>query len=324
MYYFLILLISLSAHAEFIWDELPKNLPTHQNFVKASSSGLSVFWWNTQMGELNQHIYRERKFLPLDLNLKELTQAQYLPEVIILGEFNEKNFGGKTIWDLRKNYPHHEIIVNNQISQKNIAILSKFPINVIHEKLEWAANDQQKENFKKIYSQHQFFDREVIYLEVTKNNKKFNLIPGHLLNQWADLLSYYRKKFGKDLGKIKFGEEMVEGQFNPMMYQIRDLKSKIANNLKTNEHVILGDMNCPSLVYGLPTACHQALQSGLVDSMSNAQPSFPAASATSVLAMPPLKIDHALHSKNLIMKYPQVLPLLGSDHYPILFVIQNK
>lgn len=326
MFAFLAILFtfSLSAQADFIWDELPKNLPTHENFVKSASSGLSVFWWNTQMGEMNQQIYRERKFYPLDTNLKELSESQYLPDLIVLGEYNEKNFSVKTIWDLKKVYPHQEVVVNNVISKKDIAIFSRFPFTVKTQPLIWYASQEQKKKFEKIYSNnHKFFDRQFIHVEVNKNNKKFHLIPAHLLNQWADLLAYFQKKLGKDLGKIKFGEEMVEGQFNPLMYQIRALKGKIEKEIGNNPHVIFGDMNCPSLVYNLPVACHNRLNFNSTDSMSNDQPSYPAASATSVVKMPPMKIDHAIHSKNLVMKHPRVLPLLGSDHYPLMFVIQN-
>lgn len=319
----ILFLFSFSAQADFIWDELPKDLPIPENFVKSSKTGLSVFWWNTQMGEMNRQIYRTRKFYPLDTNLKILSETQYLPDVMILGEYNEKNFAAKTIWDLKKIYTHQEIVVNNTNSQKNIAIFSKFPFEVTHETMKWALSAEQTEKFKTIYSQHKFFDREFIHIKLNKNQKVYNIIPAHLLNQWADLLAYYKKKFGKDLGKIKFGEEMIEGQHNPMMIQIRDLKSKIEKKLDQAEHIILGDMNCPSLVYGLPTACHSSLALDITDSMKNDQPSYPATSATSVIAMPPLKIDHALHSKGLVMKFPRVLPLLGSDHYPIMFVIQN-
>lgn len=322
----LALLFSVTVHADFIWDTLPKSLPTHENFMFASNKGLSVFWWNTQMGELNQEIYRTRKFYPLDSNLKELTESQYLPDVLILGEYNEKNFAPKTVWDLKKIYPHFEVVINNSVSQKNIAVYSRYPFKISHETLTWFSSEKQKLEFQKIYTQHKFFDREFIHVEVIKNNQAYHLIPAHLLNQWADLLNHYRKKYGKDLGKIKFAEEMIEGQSNPMMYQIRNLKSKMAKKkLTILNHTILGDMNCPSLLYNVSaTACHLALKRDLMDTMPNDQASFPAASSTSVVSMPPLKIDHAIHSKGLKMKFPQVLPLLGSDHYPLMFVIQNS
>jgi endonuclease/exonuclease/phosphatase family metal-dependent hydrolase len=85
--------------------------------------------------------------------------------------------------------------------------------------------------------------------------------------------------------------------------------------------IVVGDFNMPKELMGFSTLGFQKISSGLTDIIASGAPSFPSSGAVETKKFPLMQIDHAFTSPSLSATAGEVLPLRGSDHYPLYLIL---
>jgi endonuclease/exonuclease/phosphatase (EEP) superfamily protein YafD len=126
--------------------------------------------------------------------------------------------------------------------------------------------------------------------------------------------------------------EMVSGEQNPLLFQTRRLISFLERDFgvdfKDEPVLVIGDFNFPKSLLGVETRGHEVLhEKGLFEAFRGAPDTFPARSSNEFGKGPfkygRVKLDHAFVSPGVTITAAEVLPLKGSDHYPIYVVLNH-
>ena len=294
---------------------------------------ISILWWNTLGGgQLSHQIKKIEGISPLDENLKTIANSANSPDIIAFGEFKETEFDKETLEVLLKTYPHNIFVKYSEFQiDSGIKVFSKHPLTFESKQLDWvpiAAKKEVKQNYRnewiKIHkNKPKTFERPMIMVKAQIGEKEFVFIPIHLCNPWPLI----RKSF-KHAGTAKTALSLIYGTDNPLYYQTKRLQYQMNANLisKNIPFLLFGDMNTPNLVEppGLTPNPFINISKNLSYIMTeNKQHSFPSASTDKHSDILPLVIDHAFSFPETNSK-AKVLPLRGSDHYPLLIMHELK
>ena len=280
-------------------------------------SSTSLMWWNIgcsstlNLDKLSNDM--RSNFSPDSSwkNLETIIDTSYEPDILILGEYCPSAFSHPTYKKLEEHYPHiHRVVKTNPNFKKRngLRVFSKHPLNVLEEFQLGHGNFVSDylyslcpiRNFKK----NEDWTRNQSIIEVKIPKKNFTLFPVHLANPWKAISVCKNPLFA--LGEIYTSETNVN------YVQTLEVIETVQNY---SAALIIGDFNTPkrggwffdsNAFKNLQTVFGETLINSTAPTYLDKTKDFPAAS-----------IDHAF-SKDIKIKYGEVLPLSGSDHLPIM------
>lgn len=290
---------------------------------------VSILWWNTLGGgQLSHQIKKTEGISPLDENLKMIVNSDYSPDFIALGEFKESEFEKETLEVISKVYPHSLFVAYSKYqTNSGIKVFSKYPMTAETKQLDWTpitSKKEVKEEYRQNWIKHHrskpnTFERPMIIIKAKIQEKEFVFIPIHLCNPWPLM----RQSF-KHAGTAKTALSLIYGTDNPLYYQTMRLQNHMNKSLISNKipFILFGDMNTPNVVDppGLTPNPFVNISKNMSYLMTeNTQHSFPSASTQKHSDILPFVIDHAFSFPETNSK-AKILPLRGSDHYPLLIM----
>jgi len=347
---------SIFAKADWITESGPQAGATQA--IAASvyhhPQALKVFWWNIEMGEQGQASSPN----PLENNLKELVENPTLrPHILILGEFSMRALSEQTLDLLLTYYTAENFNYNNQTPDFGLAIFYQYHIDRDHhlstymesqstdQTLDWApilSSPRQSQIYRQEYISN--FSNAVLYTRTYLRfsyhflGKTYHIVPVHLLQPWQDIkfsefqtpsipvfgesvrsvFNAYEKTFGTGL-------KILGDDSNPLYSQLVRLCGRVKSDLGDNFNLspeqkvlLMGDFNYPRNI-GIYSIGFRYMKNFLQDAFSVHDNTFPTASSGE--SYPAMKIDHAFIN-GLTAHEARVLPLSGSDHFPIYVVIE--
>lgn len=272
---------------------------------EGAAGGLRVFWWNIHAGQADER----RKTSDFSDNISKLIQAPKLaPDILSFAEYYDGALEPAVLARLRKRYRYsiwqpYDHVTGHGLG---IAVYSRFPIKM--SSLDFLQVRDRSDS------------RPEMILTVHAQGKELLLVPIHILDAWKS----YRARHGGFLT----GAQILAGNDNPVADQIHqfidNLKARLGSRYQRADTIIVGDFNQPTSLLGIPTAGYRLLQSGWKDAIESAAPTFPARKAAEARSYPEMAIDHAFVSQGVRVSTGVVLPLLGSDHYPLYVVIDPQ
>jgi len=300
--------------------------------------GVRVLEWNVHYGGLNTGNV-------IDSNLEELVRSRAKPDVIILTEYKSGLLRQSTKDYLDGHYPYRTWIPysaridNVGIMVYSVAAYETSPV----ENLDWAPVYLEEED-KRIYREAQyarapdevkFFDRPYVKLTTTLAGATVSLVPLHLLMPW---------KMIKDLeGNRAAFDALMWGKNHPLYNQILNLRQKLRRDFgqffKNGKFIMIGDMNTPRGNIWTSSS-YDLMVDGLTSVFPGFRNTFPAFSSDERQKPPfdqtgPTMIDHAFVSPNINLdpvamglgaarSGAAMIPLRGSDHYPIYIIVNPR
>lgn len=334
----LVLVLTQKAWAQsFYWDESPTG--AHENFARCHEGQLSVLWWNTlYTGQLSRKL-RDQMIAegqtatsPLDENLKAMATSRSCLKMIALGEYIPGDLEPETEAVLRKRFPYVRFFpYNDSAVESGLAVFSEVPFDVTESELDWLpenGSDREREAYRDRWMKYDAaevnkFTRKLIRLRMDWHGRKINIMPVHLLMPWEMIKAEY-----EPFGKIIAGWSLMYGTDNPLIHQIRSLTKQLREFTKEqvsseDGFCLLGDFNLPDQLYRQVPIGMLNLISEMKPVFSSSIPTFPAASAPAISVYPRMMIDHAFIRGNIKAVEAQVLPLQGSDHYPLVLTLET-
>lgn len=318
--------------------------------LRVNKNALKVLWWNIRYGKLAKEA--EEKNLdainPLEHNIRALMNSDLKPDILIFSEYSLSSFSESTTDYLLHNYSTVAYENNNALDNTGIAVFTNLQIQGhTRRELDWAPllrtrNEKIKyrDAWIKEFKEALFWDRSYWRLSFEYKNKFYHIMPVHLLQPWDAI----QKKHNFIFGFIRAGVESLFGDFNPLVQQVRRLLSAYtidaAGILRTNPSfdrihpgfypddraMIIGDFNIPKSYFGFESLSYKYITSVLKDTFDNFEDendyTHPTPSAPEHWSYPNLKIDHAFVNDQVDVKAAEVLPLKGSDHFPIYVSIE--
>lgn len=293
-------------------------------------SGLKVFWWNIGcsstkgLRDLAKDV--RPKFDPVNQwgNIEALIVDENLrPDVLILGEYCPSAFRQKTYDKLKATYSNiYRLDKSNDLFniRNGVRVFSKYKIKVLEESVlksgEFLQEPYMKRcevqnngSVKKSYFNQDFWDRKLIELEITKNQKTYKLSPVHLANPW--------KFINSCSNKFVAGVELLSGTVNPNYFQVGELSNYFSEQEST---ILIGDFNAPKVFYaGVSSNSYTGLERAFGGSVVE---SFDYTYFHPRGSFGPYSLDHAFVSGDLEVKYGEVLNFAGSDHLPIYIIVE--
>lgn len=272
----------------------------------------------------------------LEWNLRCLAERSDGPEMIVLGEAKESSFSSAVRASLFKNYPFRaEIPYTSLQAKRGFWVLSRIPFEVSAEPLDWVdpkLNAQERRAYEVKWTQQyrisaSYMARSFVVITFQQNGKSFRLIPVHLLMPWAVIREH------ATFGKFSAAFEMIAGTDHPLYHQIKNLKTKI-DQLRTKNPrdpvIVMGDFNMPSEFMGIRPKGWSYMIGGhpkhgsVRDAFSNQPPTWPAFFGDQDTSPEAVAIDHALVSPGVRVRAAEVLPFVGSDHYPLFLSVGRE
>lgn len=290
---------------QLVWDE-PLTSKTSTD-IESSGSSFKIFWWNIGCNIVNAKL--EQKHKPgLYENLLTLAQIKESPHMIVLGEFCHKKFNKSKWEELKKFYPneYHLIKSNPNFGIDNgLLVLSKFPFEVVQKKLiSTVENQEPNEN-----------TRSYVLIKLMWEGRQVYISPLHLNNPWRKLMS--ANKLQDFL--IKIFEKDNSNYLQAELF-LKEYKKDLPED---SNFLIFGDFNSGKNFMNLKNMASYDLFLQNYLFLENDNFTFPSKTSKATNnKFPSVIIDHAFASKNAIGK-SIVLPLKGSDHYP-LFIEVDK
>jgi endonuclease/exonuclease/phosphatase family metal-dependent hydrolase len=309
------------ASTDYAVELVPKSMTDkwtrfYESVEKAK--GFKVMWWNAADGSL------DRK--SLSSNLLMLADSQAKPDLIALGEYSDQTLSKETIAELRKQYPHYFFLpYSSGHPDHGIAIFSANPVSIGRSQLlDWVPSSlgpTEKDAYRTRWSsgmegmEDAFYGRTARELLVQTPNGTVTLVPVHLAQPWRAI----RTASPGAVGLAKTVQEMFLGRENPLMVQISNLIRWNAAG-KQERRVLIGDFNMPRGILSFPTAGFQELKRAFRFNDLGPESSFPTPSSPLFKSYPPVQIDHAFSSPDMRSSLGGILPIRGSDHFPVYSV----
>jgi endonuclease/exonuclease/phosphatase family metal-dependent hydrolase len=293
------LLLFSSAHgADLIWEWPAESYKT--DLLKNPAS-LKILWWNTACGNINAQL-KEKKNEPDSLytNINTLAGLDNPPDIFMLGEHCPGNIPKKTQALLKKIYPHNFNLEHSNPygrTRNGIWVFSKWKLSKISQKtlepdVSAAAN--------KITA------RTYLLLKVSAEKGDFYLSPVHFYNPWS-------KYSGFDLVFAAVGTDNVN--YKQAEAHFKFLSQDV--DFKKDAVLVMGDFNSAKQFYGVNMSGFNYYASQIFDK-GVGETTFPTPSARALgNNFPDVIIDQALAT--FTTGGSIMLPLKGSDHFPILF-----
>ncbi len=333
-------------------------LPSH----KREGNNIQILWWNIA-GEQNFDTKKRNRtfnyYSVLEYNLVLLTYLprHSSPDIIVLGEFYRPAITMEVQDLLKRIYPYHALFTyKSQKPDYGFLVLSKYPFNkVIQKPLDWdppGMNEPQK----KIYRQQirsmyvdelypRVFNRTFYVLKFFDSQRKralFQMTPVHLIHPWktnrnnpiVEKFSYrYAKKL---LKKIPLVYDVLFQRGNPLTNQLTYLLEAYQENIdQLNQlgYLMIGDFNLMSLpvvnenFYTLYSQGYSDITNILINPSEVVWPTFPTFGLDCLTNkrqdIPGMQLDYVF-TNDLIQGRTVMLPLAGSDHFPILFTFAKN
>lgn len=318
--------VSESAPKVFYVDSQPKEVLDFVSTVARDDSNLKVFWWNLQRGWTNRRLEQQKKIRYLEENLLALIRSTASPDVLMLGEFNEKVLESKVLREIKNKYPYYQYHPYSPTYDKlGIGFFSRYQIEEDRaHPLDWVSPYQTEEE-QRAYKEEwwDFFNPaervfERTYLRFTvklPNDQSVNLIPVHLLNPWFGVMRRNKGWTGLSWeGKIRSIGEITEGTANPLMNQVENLILQMLQDVSEKPRIMMGDFNVPYSFLAIETYGYKRLHAYMDDAFPNHEATFPSSASGDFI--PPVKIDHSFY-KDVSVVNSKVLTMKGSDHYPL-------
>ena len=302
--------------AEFEWDEaiLPESLAN-----LTSVQGLRVMWWNIHDGR------PAAKPAPyLSRNLIQLIHSELAPQVIVFAEYRDSSLSPEALNEVNKAYPHTFKWSYPYSFGYGLVLYSKYPFQL--SKLENMdvtpiANIQEpeQEQYRNFWCGSQLGClRLFASFDINVNGKNIQLIAVHIFDVW--------RRYSAVNGKARTAQEIVFGNKNPLENQLIRFKGLLDEKLispsgERPPSIIIGDFNIPKRLLGFQPLMYRGLKQNLVEVFQKNPISFPAKSADERGHYPKMLIDHAFLSGAIQSDAAKVLPLRGSDHYPLYMIL---
>jgi len=335
---------------EFDWDKITSETTNtayslEKHIIDKNSSVLSVFWWNVQYGYMNNRLHEKYGLRSLDFNLKKLINSALVPDVLVLGEFKYPSLTKDTLKQLRSVYTYEYFTPYEKGEDTGFVIFSRYtPKEYVNVPLDWSplfkqscpfsricpikltTSSDQKKYRKKIRAAFpkvsRYFERKYLRFTLRVKGRDFHLFPIHFLNPWG--MMQKEKLAFKPLQAIEFWL----GKENPLYYQVQRFNNLFNYDLGKNTDdlfLMIGDFN---VAYGesVTPSSYPLVKQNHSNIFSTKQYTFPSASAVRLTHQkaPNVQIDYGfVNNKNNVVK-SAVLPLSGSDHYPIYTLIDTS
>lgn len=300
-------------------DGAPAGARLQHLTAKTSSNELSVLWWNTGCGGGSQPGESEI----FDQSLRDLSKAENLVDLVVFGEDCPGQMDSEALESLKEKYPHHLWVPYNKETNHKIGfgVYSRHQFSFGQpEKLDWLPLGERPE---KIEAAKSFWPtvvegvmtRVYVPIEVNKNGKLFHVVPVHTVHPWN---WFIRVLYPNEPLKAKaaVATELVWGEQNPLIWQLRNLLTKVQRDyvsVQDQKLMLIGDFNFP-LHVGMITKGYKMIRElGFSDGMRVYESTQRGVN---------LKIDHAFVTPSVQTKNSAVLPMRGSDHFPIFLRIQ--
>jgi exonuclease III len=290
--------LATSTPSEFSWEWTPEAAKLEK---LSSAATLKVLWWNTACGNINDKLVRTNKEPDsLYKNIKLLAQQTNAPDIIALGEHCPGHIPKSTQTLLKKMYPYNFNLEHSNPfgkTRNGIWIFSKWKLTKVNQQ-NLAPETDAKQN--KITA------RTYILFKVAHNKGDFYFSPVHFYNPWGQYSSF-------ELPFAAVGTDNVNYRQAAKFLEL--LESDL--ELEKDPVLVIGDFNSAKSFYGVNMAAVSLFNSKLFD-RGTSESTFPTPSGKTLgIGFPDVTIDQTFTSfkqGSTIM-----LPLKGSDHFPILF-----
>lgn len=320
-----VLLVAGTSHAagSFVLDRTTVTEKARWNSISRSISeskkGIRVLWWNIANGA------SEADPESLTSNLEILVTSKLAPDVIALGEFSEKALPETTFSQISQRYPIRQFIRYNPLTSTGIAVFSRLPMKTVRMgAIDWipdSFDDAAIAKYRSYWAEGSsdggdgFYVRPVREIHVLGRERLISFTPLHLAEPWRDL---GKQSDGKIDYVLSTMSELYFGTTNPLITQI-DFVTKWLEDGVSKDRLVVGDLNLPRSFVGVPTLGYRRLSRVMRSAITSAQNSFPTPSSPH--SFPPMQLDHAFIGGSLRAPVAGVLPLKGSDHYPVYVIV---
>lgn len=331
-----------------VWDESPSAGAAAVARIEAAHGGmdLKALWWNVQRGEQNREFLSAGGEDPLSDNLAAIVGALWAPDVIVLAEYDtgERIFSPAlqdrllALYPFQRFEPYHSsepayglfILSRRPVASLRQTAMGWVPTNLSRRRrADYVDRYTRDADGRALREAPYMTERPYVELVYDVGGQTAVLGFAHLVMPWHNL---------KDReGMVRSAYEMVWGRSNPVLAQAQALL-EWSRESRRGPYLLMGDFNIGASLFAsnaahrfmsrlagtMPdeTATHRLLRSELNDAFSGRQPhSFPARSSPYRQKLPfrilPLKLDHAFVSRSARDATAEILPLRGSDHYPL-------
>lgn len=316
-----------------IWDDAGQKDSSGIFETISDPKALSIFWWNLNKFYLSDELPKveldpKTKVSPLIANLRYIATV-IQPDILLLGEVLETGLDTHTKKLLKTTYPFQETVSSMlQHPECKIAIYSKKQFSIFSKYLLWTPLDDT-EQLDHTIPKYNYYTRRYVEISFTEGpHKDKTLVATHLLMPWEHM----------DHSTVI--QTMVFGQQHPLYFQIQRLRKTLFERLGTDfqekkKAVVVGDFNIAPSVQGLMPLSYELLSLGFHSTFDiDPSPTFPSYSQRRkwrkslvqswqyYYFVKDVQIDYALYTKPVQMLSARVLPLQGSDHYPLLMSIK--
>ncbi len=279
-----------------------------------AGQGIHLLWWNVHNAMTNSTA--DATFAE---NISSLIQSESAPDVLAFGEFRVENLGGAGSDEMLRRYPSHFEESYPGSPGYGLAVYSRYPFKILSvDTLDFTPRTGQDSASLAAYrldwcGTSGMCLRPLVILELNVNGTKLTLVVVHLFDAW--------RKYRHDNGVLSTAWQVMLGTDNPLWFQSQRfrevLAARLGRHLVDGKVVVMGDFNMPKEVLGTSTEGYEALSRGLVDALPDNAPTFPASSSEEGAKYPAMQIDHVFVAPQVKVGSGCVLPLRGSDHYPI-------
>jgi len=314
LFTFLMIQAALAQASDFEWDEAPSSTAVSS---LEQTSGLKVFWWNIHGGRITSEPAPY-----LSRNLITLIHSKIAPDMIAFAEYGDASLSEDALRELRRAYPYIQEWNYPYANDYGLALYSRYPFeNTKMEALDVTPlkdiSESQRSDYRKYWCGSDVgCTRMFASFNVNVNGKIIQLVPTHLFDIW--------RKFGEVKGKVATAEEILVGKNNPLEYQLIRFRALLDSQLAaalTSPTIVIGDFNIPKYLMGLHPRMYNLLKGDMEDVSSFNPTTFPAKSADERNHYPLMNIDHAFLAGQIQSSKFVVLPLKGSDHYPLYLIV---
>ena len=297
-------------------DELKWDAAKGQALLRKAASGDNIrfMWWNVHNGMTNS-----APEPTLSRNISNLIHSELAPDVLAFGEYRVENLGPAGLDDMLKMYPNHLEESYPASPGYGLGIYSRYPFEILSvDTLDYAPLSGMNSSSLAAYhldwcGTSGICLRPLVIVRLNVKGKEIDLVVVHLFDAW--------RKYRRDNGVLSTAWQVMLGSDNPLWFQIERFRgmmaARLGKQLTDGNVVIMGDFNMPKSVFGVKTDGYDALSEGLVDALSGNTSTFPAHGSEEHSKYPSMQIDHVFISPKIKVQHGYVLPLRGSDHYPI-------
>ena len=323
---------------EFVWDESVSSFSTPP---PCGEGWLNVMWWNIQFGNTNQWIAAKRNgLMPLDRNLQALMDVPWCPDVLALGEFNEKAISNETMQKLHAAYPYSldsYIPYNSETPDMGFMLLSKYRLKAIRQECmdyyppTWSNQrriSKYQDKWAKDFPDVRLFQRPYCLFEICQGEESVFFVPTHILSHAIKVLKNSKQK-SWSMMRVKM--DLAFAKRSPLIHQLGRLRAFLEEDfgpfLDKKNLVVMGDFNFPRKIF-ITTPAYRLISKGMVDPFLGREvPTWPAKESREAELLNRkngYQIDLSFVSKNVDVRCSEVVPMQGSDHLPVYLSVRTS